>query len=75
MPRPCQVRLPRAWTATSTQEPRGVVADHEATSSVKAKPGSHHGEVQVAGPANLRREVPSAGDHASYRIRRATIRR
>jgi len=66
VPSPCQVRLPLACTATATQEPRGVVADHEATSSVKAKPGSHHGEVQTR---------PRPGDHASYRMRRGTARR
>jgi cysteinyl-tRNA synthetase len=38
-----------------------VVADHEATSSLNAKPGSHQGVVQVR---------PLPGDHASYRIRR-----
>ena len=70
VPRPCQARLPRACTATSTQVPRGVVADHDATSSVNAKPGSHHGEVQ--GDVGPRGEGAVGADHASYRMRRGT---
>jgi hypothetical protein len=45
--------------------PRGVVADHDGTSSVNAKPGSHHGVVQVP---------PRPGDHASYRMGRVMAR-
>jgi hypothetical protein len=72
-PSSCQVRVPRAWVATSTHDPRGVVADHDATSSVKAKPGASHGPVHVVTSAR-RESRPSAGDHASYRMLRATRR-
>jgi hypothetical protein len=73
-PRQCQVPSSGACTLTSTQLPRGAATDHDATRSVRAKPGSHHGEVHVVAPSR-RASRPSSGDHASYLILRGTPRR